>query len=141
LGDFQYPLADRPSCSTPGVVSVPDCAKLSVSSRGSSLMQHILPPSRCWIIWDTFSILSRIVPHAASTSTSQYWNASPLSVSSRGSSLMQHRYRYDERRRWNPFSILSRIVPHAAAAKSSLPRPGRILSVSSRGSSLMQQLR
>src|SRR5579883_2808458 len=63
---FQYPRADRPSCS-PGLCYChsPLLNLLSVSSCGSTLMQPKYWPRRT--VWHalTFSILVRIDPHAA----------------------------------------------------------------------------
>src|SRR5581483_9717652 len=87
---FQYPLADRPSCSMTfpfritnyqlpfSILSLiaPHAAKnwyadyylspdLSVSSRGSPLMQLTSVSIRLRRVQTPFSILSRIAPHAA----------------------------------------------------------------------------
>src|SRR5581483_10999907 len=64
---FQYPLADRPSCSL-----------------ADDTILHVF--------FTTFSILSRIDPHAAYASVAiRYYRSLSLSVSSRGSTLMQQR--------------------------------------------------
>src|SRR5581483_3064163 len=86
---FQYPLADRPSCSqhTPNALCPAD--HLSVSSRGSSLMQLCMLYCIVATCVSTFSILSRIVPHAATNFANITHILAKLSVSSRGSSLMQ----------------------------------------------------
>src|SRR5579883_2579373 len=113
---FQYPRADRPSCS-PGLCYChsPLLNLLSVSSCGSTLMQPKYCPRRT--VWHalTFSILVRIDPHAALL----HHGKLPTMLA--------------------PFSILVRIDPHAAAQVHQSSWLYRSLSVSSCGSTLMQQ--
>src|SRR5579883_950435 len=62
---FQYPRADRPSCSIQPYLDGATLPGLSVSSCGSTLMQPwstILPFA---VTEPAFSILVRIDPHAA----------------------------------------------------------------------------
>src|SRR5579885_1643674 len=110
---FQYPRADRPSCSV-ALVQVREAgACLSVSSCGSTLMQPYLAlDTRLWKVL--------------------------LSVSSCGSTLMQRTQEEQERAAYEPFSILVRIDPHAASAHSVVFKERTHLSVSSCGSTLMQ---
>src|SRR5579883_2089117 len=137
---FQYPRADRPSCSSRRLLLYPPAVNLSVSSCGSTLMQPRLRFAVSARNDHSFSILVRIDPHAAPRALFERWHqlhdfqypradrpscsddipeavliVIHLSVSSCGSTLMQP---------WSvllpfavtepAFSILVRIDPHAA---------------------------
>src|SRR5579883_2000383 len=111
---FQYPRADRPSCSSRRLLLYPPAVNLSVSSCGSTLMQPRLRFAVSARNNHSFSILVRIDPHAAHSYDCRRRNSSRLSVSSCGSTLMQHTAISGRRDAPRPFSILVRIDPHAA---------------------------
>src|SRR5579883_2572857 len=111
---FQYPRADRPSCSGFASISGSYMYTLSVSSCGSTLMQ--LPQaaalSSCC---EPFSILVRIDPHAAPRALFERWHQLhdfQYPRADRPSCSTPLRLPAPEQQQ--AFSILVRIDPHAA---------------------------
>src|SRR5579883_2557358 len=112
---FQYPRADRPSCSSRRLLLYPPAVNLSVSSCGSTLMQPRLRFAVSARNNHSFSILVRIDPHAAPRALFERWHQLhdfQYPRADRPSCSTPLRLPAPEQQQ--AFSILVRIDPHAA---------------------------
>src|SRR5579885_371850 len=112
---FQYPRADRPSCSSRRLLLYPPAVNLSVSSCGSTLMQPRLRFAVSARNNHSFSILVRIDPHAAPRALFERWHQLhdfQYPRADRPSCSTPLRLPAPEQQQ--AFSILLRIDPHAA---------------------------
>ena len=113
-GVFQYPLADRPSCSS---VSVPYSLisllfQYPLADRPSCSPRCSVP--RSYVPGPPFSILSRIAPHAASAYAANEPDDIHFQYPLADRPSCSHSMLQAQCSSCGPFSILSRIAPHAA---------------------------